>query len=294
MILLTGAAGKTGQAIIHALKRHGEKIRAFVRTPEQATLLSDIGVVDSVIGDLRDQTALYEAAKGCESIYFICPNITQDEVEIGKHLLEIARKVDLRRFVYHSVLHPQIESMPHHWQKMRFEELLFESGINFTILQPCAYMQNILTSWKEIVEKGIYAIPYSTSSRLSIVDLVDVAEAASNVLIGNNHANAIYELAGPQPLSQDEVASILTSVLKIRVTAKSLERNVWAENARKSKLSDIQIETLLRMFEYYEKHGLVGNSNVLELLLEQPATTFRDFVRRQIPQTQEIISGGYS
>lgn len=184
--------------------------------------------------------------------------------------------------------------MPHHWQKMQFEALLFKSGINFTILQPCAYMQNILTSWKEIIEKGTYSIPYLTSSRLSIVDLFDVAEAASNVLRGNNHANAIYELAGPQLLSQDEVASILSDVLEIKVNAKSIDRTVWSEKARKSKLSQIQIETLIKMFEYYEKFGLAGNSNTLEHLIGRPATTFNDFVKRQISQTQEIISGGNS
>jgi NAD(P)H dehydrogenase (quinone) len=284
MILLTGAAGKTGQAIIHALKKHDEKVRAFVRTPEQATLVSGLGVADLAIGDLHDQTAISEAVKGCDSIYYICPNMSQDEVQIGKNLLDISRKNNLQRFVYHSVIHPQIESMPHHWQKMRFEELLFESGINFTILQPCAYMQNILTSWNEIIEKGIYSIPYSTSSRLSIVDLFDVAEAASNVLRSNHHANTIYELAGPQPLSQDEVAAILSEVLEIKVTAKSFDRADWAENVRKSKLSDIQIKTLIMMFEYYEKYGLVGNSNILEHLLGRPATTFHDFVKRQISQ----------
>jgi NAD(P)H dehydrogenase (quinone) len=292
MILLTGAAGKTGQAIIHALKKHNEKIRALVRTPEQAACLSSIGGVESIIGDLRDKTALQKASNGCKTIYYICPNITPDEVQIGMDLLDVVRKVKLERIIYHSVLHPQIESMPHHWQKMRFEECLFESGINFTILQPCAYMQNLLSNWNEIVEKGIYSIPYATSSRLSIVDLEDIAEAASTVIRGKTHANAIYELAGPQALSQDEIASILSEILDIKVTAKSIERSVWAENARKTRLSETQIDTLIRMFEYYEKSGLVGNSNILEHLLGRPATTFRDFVKRLIPQTQEIISGG--
>ena len=292
MILLTGAAGKTGQAILHALVKYDENVRVFVRTPEQLAVLTGFGASDAVIGDLRDQAALSKAGQGCEKFYFICPNITPDEVQIGKNLLEIARKVDAQRFVYHSVIHPHIESMPHHWQKMRFEELLLESGIDFTILQPCAYMQNVLSNWKEIVEKGVYAIPYSTSSRISMVDLDDVAEAAAKVLIEKKHANAIYELAGSKPLSQDDVASILSTGLKIEVTAKSIERTSWTENARSSYLSTIQIETLVRMFEYYEKHGLVGNSNVLELLLGRPVTTFLDFVKRQIPQTQEIFSGG--
>lgn len=292
MILLTGAAGKTGQAVLRALINKDVNVRVFVRTPEQSSYLKGLGTIDSIVGDLQDKSALQQAAQGCESIYYISPNVAPDEVLIGNSLLEAARNADVQCFVYHSVLHPHIESMPHHWQKMRMEERLFESGIDYTILQPCAYMQNILSNWKAIVEQGVYAIPYATSARLSIVDLEDVAEAAAIVLTENRHANAIYELAGPQPLSQDEVASVLSSILKIKVTAKAIERNNWAENARNSSLTDIQIETLLRMFEYYEKYGLVGNSNGLAQLLSRAATTFQNFVNRQIPFTKEIISGG--
>ena len=52
MILLTGAAGKTGQAILSALTRQGETVRVFVRTREQAEVLSNLGANDSVVGDL--------------------------------------------------------------------------------------------------------------------------------------------------------------------------------------------------------------------------------------------------
>ena len=94
--------------------------------------------------------------------------------------------------------------MPHHWQKLRMEEALLESGLEFTILQPCAYMQNILTGWQKIT-KGEYIIPYQVQTRISMVDLQDVGEVASNVLTEQGHENAIYELSGPEPLSQADV-----------------------------------------------------------------------------------------
>ena len=67
--------------------------------------------------------------------------------ESGPHaftLAEAARRAGIRHLVYHSVLHPQVEAMPHHWQKMRVEEQLFAAGLPYTILQPAAYMQNVL------------------------------------------------------------------------------------------------------------------------------------------------------
>ena len=93
----------------------------------------------------------------------------------------------MRRLVYHSVLHPQIEAMPHHWEKMRAEELLFAAGLDVTVLQPTAYMQNILAGWRDIVEAGIYRVPYPVESRISLVDLDDVAAAAALVLTQPGH-----------------------------------------------------------------------------------------------------------
>ncbi len=58
-----------------------------------------------------------------------------------------SQETALSHFVYHSVLHPQTEEMPHHWQKLRVEESLFRTHLPFTILQPCAYMQNLDIHW---------------------------------------------------------------------------------------------------------------------------------------------------
>ncbi len=282
MILLTGASGKTGKAILSALKQRGTLTRVLVRSAEQASELVNLGAAEAVIGDLRDQSSLITAIKGCDRLYYICPNVTPDEVQIGKTLLEIAKKENLKHFVYHSVLHPQIEAMPHHWQKMRMEEAIFESRLDFTILQPCAYMQNILANWKSITETGVYPVPYAASARISIVDLMDVAAAAALVLSRQGHENSIYELAGPQPLSQDEVAAAFSKILGRSVTARVVDRSNWAENARKTGNSEYQVNTLLMMFEYYEKHGLIGNPNTLSRLLNQPAATFEAFIKRHL------------
>jgi hypothetical protein len=106
------------------------------------------------------------------------------------------------------------------------------------------------------------------------------------VLTQRGHNSAIYELAGPEPLSQDEVAKTLEAQLSRPVKAVALDRGQWAENARNSNLNEASITTLLKMFEYYEKNGLIGNSNVLEYLLKRPATRFADFVQQQILRNQ--------
>ena len=286
MILVTGAAGKTGRAVIRALSARGQVVRALVHHPQQAPVAIDAGAQDVVAGDMRDQVVLEQAlaadmaAGAVRALYHICPNMSPDELSIGQVVLQAARAAELEHFVYHSVLHPQTEAMPHHWQKLRTEELLFEAGLPYTIVQPAAYMQNVLAYWDRIVQQGVYAVPYATETRLGMVDLEDVAEAAAIVLTEGGHAGATYELTGADVLSPVEVAAILERQLARPVRAQAVPLDVWEQGARASGVGDYQVETLLQMFRYYEDYGFWGNPHVLTWLLRRPPTTFASFVER--------------
>lgn len=281
MILLTGAAGKTGTSILKQLSQRGAKVKALVRNQEQASIVGVFQGIEIAIGDLRDEQSLAKAVHNVDHIYYICPNMSTDELLIGTKLIGLAQKHPIKRFVYHSVLHPHVEEMPHHWQKMRMEEKLFSSGLDFTILQPCAYMQNIMGGWRHILE-GQYVVPYNLDARISIVDLEDIGLIAAKILTESGHANAIYELAGPEALSQIEVASILSSGLNKQVSPTQQPQSEWKKNAIKSKLTTVQIDWLLNMFNYYDKNGLVGNSTVLAHLLGKSPTTFKQFLLRTL------------
>jgi uncharacterized protein YbjT (DUF2867 family) len=69
--------------------------------------------------------------------------------------------------------------MDHHWQKLHVEEMIFESGLPFTIMQPAPYMQNLLAGQKGIIEDRIVRVPYSVHSKFSFVDLEDIAEGTT-------------------------------------------------------------------------------------------------------------------
>jgi uncharacterized protein YbjT (DUF2867 family) len=293
MILVTGAAGKTGRAVIKALAARGEVVRALVHRPQQASIAVDAGARDVVAGDMRDQAVMDRAAGApsqVRAIYHICPNMSPDELSIAQVAVQATRAAGVEHFVYHSVLHPHTEAMPHHWQKLRTEELLFETGLPYTILQPAAYMQNILAYWDRIVQDGIYAVPYATEARLSMVDLEDVAKVAATVLTERGHAGATYELAGVDVLSPAEIAEVLAQQLGRPVHAQAVDLEVWEKGARASGLGDYQVETLLQMFRYYERHGFWGNAHVLTWLLRRPPTTFARFARREAERLQNEAS----
>ncbi len=288
MLLITGAAGKTGRAVLRALAIRGAKVRAFVRSREQARAVESFATFDIAIGDLTDRRALVESAAGCQAIYHICPNLHPKELEISRHVVAAAAATGCERLVYHSVLHPQTEAMPHHWQKLRVEESLFESGLQTTILQPCAYMQNVLTAWHEIETQGCYRVPYSADTRFSWVDLEDVAETAAMVLTEPGHEGATYELSGPQRLSSHDVANILTQHIGHDVQALEQPLEAWRESARRAGLPSHSRATLSKMFQYYDRHGLVGNPRVLAALLAREPTTLSVFAERELEHRRSI------
>jgi uncharacterized protein YbjT (DUF2867 family) len=252
----------------------------MVHRPEQAEGLPALGAMEVLAGDLRDAADVGRAMAGARAVYHICPNVHADEVTISQVAIDAAREAGVDLFVYHSVLHPQVEAMPHHWLKMRVEERIFQSGIDYVILQPAVYMQNVLAQWETVARDRVYAVPYGAGTRLGMVDLEDVAAVAARVLTEPGHAGATYELAGPQALTQAQVADALGRQLGLRVEARQVPLETWAQAARAAGLGEYQVETLLQMFRYYDRHGLWGNARVLGHLLAREPTHFEAFVAR--------------
>ena len=285
MILITGAGGKTGRTLVKTLSKV-ESVCAFVYREEHVSILKALGAEKVIVGDMRDEATIRLAMKDVRAVYHLCPNMSPDETVIGKLVIKEASRADVEHFIYHSVLHPQMEKMNHHWQKLRVEEMIFESKLPFTILQPAPYMQNLLAGWKRIIQDGILRVPYSVHSKFSFVDLEDVAEVAKIVLTELGHVNATYELAGTLPMSYVEVAVILGHVLKCDVRAEKEELGEWRLHV--GRLSQYAVENLMKMFAYYDQWGLVGNPNVLRWLLRREARPIESFIERVLEEHNAI------
>jgi NAD(P)H dehydrogenase (quinone) len=299
MILITGAAGKTGKAVLRALTKEGQPVKALVFRPEQIQEVEQLGAREALAGDMRDLEILEQAMKGVHSVYHICPNVNAEEISIGQKIIAAAASAGITHFVYHSVLHPQVEAMPHHWKKMRVEEHLFESGLPFTILQPAAYMQNLLAGWENIYKNGKYRVPYTVDTRISMVDLEDVAQAAAIVLLETgpqenrpSHIDATYELVGTPAMTQTEVAEILAQQLERPVVAERQPIEAWEQTTRAAGMGEYQVNTLVKMFNYYDRYGFSGDCHVLSWLLNRPATSLKAFLMRviedRLPSPQSI------
>lgn len=292
MILITGAGGKTGKALTSALSNI-ESVCALAHRKDQVKTLTSLGAEKVLVGDLGDPSLVRSAMDGVRAVYHICPNMSPDEVGIGELAIRMARACGVEHFVYHSVLHPQTEKMNHHWQKLRVEEMLLESGLPFTILQPAPYMQNLMAGWKTILGEGILRVPYSIHARFSFIDLDDIAEAAKIILSETDHRFATYELAGTPPMSHVDVADVLGQVMKREVRAEREEigptgmlRENW--RLRSGGIGSYAADHLLRMFEYYDRWGLVGNPNILRWVLRKEPTSLEAFIQRMLNEQNEI------
>jgi len=292
MILVTGAAGKTGQAVIGALTERAAPVRALLHRVEQVGTVEDLGAQDITIGDMLSRDTLAKAVRGTRAVYHICPNVHPEEVAIGMGMIDAAQSAGIEHFVYHSVLHPQTEEMPHHWRKLRVEERLLTSQLPYTILQPAVYMQNLLSQWRQIIEDGIYEVPYGIQSRLSMVDLRDVAHVAALVLTEPGHAGATYELVGAPPLTQSGVAEIISRQLGRPVHARSISPDTWKKTLVNSPLGEDQIKTLITMFEYYDSYGLGGSPQILTWLLGRPPTSLAEFIENLVRDRSDVGSIG--
>jgi uncharacterized protein YbjT (DUF2867 family) len=280
VIVVTGAAGQTGQAVLRQLRARGIAARAMVSRESSAAKVREAGAGEVVVGNLRSAADARRALEGASVVYHICPVMSDDELGIGRNLIAAALGNKVARFVFHSLVHAQCDALLHHRDKRYVEEALIESGLDYTFLKPTMYMQNMLQVWDQIVADGVYRLPYSAQSRMSLVDLEDVAEAAAVVLSQDGWGGGEFELCSGDNLTRVQIADVLSQVLGRPVRAEAYPIEEWKPIGARTR-TPFQVERVARMFEHYDRHGLAGgNARVLQMILGRRPTGFRDFVRR--------------
>ncbi len=279
MILVTCAAGKTGQAIVKALVANGQNVRAMVRSNSSLEAVKAAGVAEAITGDLAISEDVLRAADGVDAVYYIAPNMDPNERLNGDNIIAACQACNVSRLVFHSVLHTQIEALPHHWERHFVEQSILNSKLSFTILQVGSYMQNMLPAWEKMAETGVHRMAYDIDAPMSLVDLEDVSEAAVKVLADDGFANGMFEIAGPV-ISLREKAEILSSILGKEIVAEKEPLDEFLDHGRALGFSDFTLATMAKMFPYYDEHGLVGSDKTLGWILGRVPTDFETFARR--------------
>ena len=192
------------------------------------------------------------ALTGCDALYVIAPNMHPDEQAYVAAALEAARDAGVRRIVHHSVASPYLPAMPHHLGKARAEDVVRRSGVDWTVLQPGAYLQNF--SWA-----GPPRIAYRADAPFGFADLDDVAEVAALVLADDVHVGATYELASVRATVADLGAAHGMAV-EVGTPAE------WAATDGAGLEPRVR-EWLVAMFRHYDACGLPAGTETMRALL---------------------------
>src|SRR5215467_1831870 len=203
MILITGASGSVGRAVLAEVARSGQKHRAMYRSKEEAAKAP--AGTDAVIADFSDKSSMAPALRGVETVYLVCSPIP-DLVKLEGNAIEASEAAGVRRIVLNSALgagdYPK--SFPS-WHR-KVEDKLRSTRLSWTILRPNSFHQNTVMYYAPSIRtQGVF---YGSlgDSRMSYVDVRDVAAAAAITLTANGHSGKTYELNGPEALTSTQIA----------------------------------------------------------------------------------------
>lgn len=257
-IAVVGASGKTGRAVTAALEARGVSVSGIGR---------------------RQWSDLAGALAGCVAVSVIAPNFHQDEPAYVGEVLAAAKTAGVRRVAYHSVAAPYVPAMPHHLAKARAEDVVRRSPIDWTIVQPCAYVQNLVPLLRSA--GPLLEVPYAVDRPFGLVDLVDVAEATARVLLEDGHVGATYELGGPDLVTVADVAREASAILGRPVATARIDPERWAAGPG-SAVDARERDGLLAMYRYYDLHGLPAGGRVLRDILGGRSTGLHDTLAREL------------
>lgn len=263
--LVIGAAGHTVGEVVPALGAHGAWVRGMVRRGSQRAHVERHGADEVVLGDLQDIDSVREAMAGMDALFYVAPAFMPDEAEIGKRVIDAAVRAGVRRVVFSSVIHPGL-SLVNHRAKAPVEEAIYDSGMEYVVLQPSLFFQNFAGSWNTILTSGVLAEPWSAETRFSRVDYRDVAEVAAIGITEDRLLGGTYELASPGVLDRHDVARLLQEVTGREISA------VRADPAQ------LGVPDGLRaMFSHYDHAGLVSNPLTLTAALGHEPRILYDY-----------------
>lgn len=267
MILITGATGTNGRPLVELLKQQGAPLRLMVRDKAKAEKLGGPSV-ELIEGDLDAPDTLEEALKGIETA-FLLPPFVPDAVEMQRNFIEAAKSAGVKRIVKFSVLgadsNGSIAITKWHGEA---EELLKNSGLQWTILRPNAFMQNLL-GLADPIKGGTLYEPVA-DARISMVDVNDIAAVAAATLTQDGHEGQIYEITGPQGVDSNEVAAALSAATGTTVTYVA----VSSEQFRASLAGAPQwlIDALDELYAAYRTGAFATVTNDVERVTGRSAT----------------------
>jgi len=291
-ILVTGATGKTGTAVIDQLVKHGWPVRAIVRSIDRRSGRLEALGVETVMTDIFDPEQLLKAMDGVQRAYycsFIDPYMIQSVAAfaVAAQAARLEAIVSLGQWLS-SPNHPSLQTR-HNWHME--ETFSAIPGIAHVRVNPGWFADNNLRLIAFAVHLGIFPILTGQSKNAppATEDIARVAVAA--LMDPARHTGRTYRPTGPELLSGDDIVRILSEVLHRKVRRVDLPWWMFERAARMQKVSPFQILSV-RHYVRDHREGAFALSAPTNHVLEvtgEPAESFATTVLRYaaLPENQD-------
>lgn len=266
MILVTGAGGTAGSAVLAAARERGTPAVAALRRP---------GPGDRRF-DFADPATHAPALDGVSSLFLLFPPGLPRARDHVRGLLATAGAAGVRRVAFLSIRNADRLPLPHRG----IERVVEASGLAWTHLRANDFLQNFATVpvYRDGIVRGELVGP-GGRSRTAYVDVRDVGEAAVEALTGEGHGGRAYTLTGPDPLTLPEVAAALSAALGRDVRTRTPSLPGFFRYARR-RGAPTPLALVMTSIGLIARLGLAaGVDPTLPRLLGRPARGVGDFAR---------------
>jgi uncharacterized protein YbjT (DUF2867 family) len=283
-ILVTGGTGNVGAQVVKELQKRNADIRLLVRKQDAATPKG----LEVAIGDLLDPVSVEKALDGVEKLYLLNA-VVPDELTQGLIAYDLAKRLELKHIVYHSVFRVEhFKDVPHFASKLAIENAVRAFDVPFTVIRPNYFFQNDATLKDPLTKAGIYPMPLGKVG-ISAVDIRDIAEATAIALTSDGHFGKTYNLNGPEVLSGPKMASIWGGLLGKEIRYSGDDMHAFEEQMRKRAPSWSAFDIRM-MFQGYLERGFVAEAGDIETLtdlLAHPPRRYQNFASETILNWQK-------
>lgn len=208
MILITGASGNAGSEVLKQICQTKQRVRAAYQSQEKAA--NAPAGVETVIMDFNRPETVRAALAGIDRVFLVGP-VAQNLVELESKAMDEIERAQVQRLVKLSAMGTRAATFPR--QHHESEDRIKKSGVQWTFLRPNGFMQN-MAIYNSTTLRGQDAFYGSQGEgKVSHIDIRDVAAVAVRVLIEDHHAGKTYTLTGPEALSNQQIAKILSAAL---------------------------------------------------------------------------------
>jgi uncharacterized protein YbjT (DUF2867 family) len=277
MILVTGATGNVGSALIAELSSRRVPVRALVRDRVRARAIALPGV-EFAEGDFADPGTLVSALDGVEHLFLLIPSSADVEAQQCA-VVDAATRCGVKVIVKLSQYAADVHA-PGRFQRYHavVEEHIRESGVAYTFLRPNLFMQGLLMLRSTIASEGAFYLS-AGGARVSLIDLRDIAAVAARVLTEPGHAGKTYDLTGPEALSHADVASTLSHATRRDIKYVDIPTEAMRQALLGLGIPAWQAEGMVEDYEHYRRGEAADVTTTVRDLTGRDARTFSQFAR---------------